>query len=152
VSSNGISWAVCKSAPRSRQITMPVPHHSVFYRPDALPATQPTASKHWRQEVCKFPNMVVYFHYYWELGKMSLDFWKFTQPHVFCKYSLLCHITRTGQRWLIINITTVSAFNIQTGHRLCGTDRHMCKWMAIKHTQLCSNLQQKLLHTNTLTA
>ena len=33
----------------SRQITMPVPHNSVFYRPDALPATQPTASKHWRQ-------------------------------------------------------------------------------------------------------
>jgi len=25
---------------------MPVPHHSVFYRPDALSATQPTASKH----------------------------------------------------------------------------------------------------------
>ena len=31
-----ISWAICKSAPRSRQITMPVPHHSLFYRPDAL--------------------------------------------------------------------------------------------------------------------
>jgi len=30
------------------QITMPVPHHSVFYRPDALPVAQPTASKHWR--------------------------------------------------------------------------------------------------------
>jgi len=28
---SGISWAVCKS---------------VFYRPDALPATQPIASKH----------------------------------------------------------------------------------------------------------
>jgi len=40
---------MCKSAPRSRQITMPAPHRSVFYRPDALPATQPTASKHWRQ-------------------------------------------------------------------------------------------------------
>jgi len=25
---------------------MPTPHHSVFYRPDALPAAQPTASKH----------------------------------------------------------------------------------------------------------
>ena len=37
-----------KSAPRSRQITMPAPHHSVFYRPDALPAAQPTASEHWR--------------------------------------------------------------------------------------------------------
>ena len=50
VSGSGISWAVCKSAPRSRQITTPAPHHSVFYRPDALPAAQPTASKHWRQK------------------------------------------------------------------------------------------------------
>jgi len=48
VSGSGISWTICKSAPRSRQITTPAPHHSVFYRPDALPATQPTASKHWR--------------------------------------------------------------------------------------------------------
>jgi len=48
VSGSGISWAVCKSAPHSRPITTPAPHHSVFYRPDALPATQPTASKHWR--------------------------------------------------------------------------------------------------------
>jgi len=48
VSGSGISLAICKSAPRSRQITTPAPHHSVFYRPDALPATQPTASKHWR--------------------------------------------------------------------------------------------------------
>ena len=46
VSGSGISWAVCKSALRSRQITMPATYHSVFYRPDALPAAQPTASKH----------------------------------------------------------------------------------------------------------
>jgi len=39
VSGSGISWA------SSRRTTMPVPHHSVFNRPDALPATQPTASK-----------------------------------------------------------------------------------------------------------
>jgi len=46
---SGISWAICKSAPHSRQITTPAPgHRSVFYRPDALPAAQPTASKHWR--------------------------------------------------------------------------------------------------------
>ena len=43
---SGINWAICKSAPRSRQITMPAPHHSVFYRPDALPAAQPTVSRH----------------------------------------------------------------------------------------------------------
>jgi len=30
----------------SSQITTPTSHHSVFYRPDALPAAQPTASKH----------------------------------------------------------------------------------------------------------
>jgi len=28
VSGSGISWAICKSTPRSRQITTPVPHHS----------------------------------------------------------------------------------------------------------------------------
>jgi len=50
VSGSGISWAICRSAPRSRQITMPAPHHSDFYRPDAFPATQPTASKHWRHK------------------------------------------------------------------------------------------------------
>ena len=44
VSDSGISWAICKSAPRSRQITTPAPHHSVFYRPDALPAAQPSAN------------------------------------------------------------------------------------------------------------
>ena len=48
VSGSGIGWTICKSAPRSRPITTPTPHCSVFYRPDALPAAQPTASKHWR--------------------------------------------------------------------------------------------------------
>ena len=51
MSGSGISLAICKSAPCSRQ-----PHHSVFYRPDALPAAQPTASKHWRQQ-----SKTVYF-------------------------------------------------------------------------------------------
>jgi len=35
-----------KSAHRSGQITPSAPHHSVFYRPDALPVTQLTVSKH----------------------------------------------------------------------------------------------------------
>ena len=49
-SGSDISWTICKSfSPRSRQITMPVPHHSDFYRPDAFPAIWPTATKHWRQ-------------------------------------------------------------------------------------------------------
>ena len=48
VSGSGISWAVCMSTHCPSQITMLAPHHSVFYRRDALPAAQLTASKHWR--------------------------------------------------------------------------------------------------------
>ena len=64
VSGSGISWAISKSAPRSRQITTPAPHHSVFYRPDALPAAQPTASKHWRHSTegsgCRYRLQILY--------------------------------------------------------------------------------------------
>ena len=38
----GPCWAICKSAPCSRQITTPASHHSVLYRPHALPASPPT--------------------------------------------------------------------------------------------------------------
>jgi len=57
VSGGDLSWAICKSASCSRQTTMLAPHHSVLYRPDALPATQPTVSKHWRQWVCKYTKI-----------------------------------------------------------------------------------------------
>ena len=30
VSGSGIIWAICKSAPSSRKITTPAPHHSIF--------------------------------------------------------------------------------------------------------------------------
>ena len=66
VSGSGISWAICKSAHRSRQITTPAPHHSVFYRPDALPAAQPTASKHWR------PTMYKHNYHQWRIKSIQL--------------------------------------------------------------------------------
>ena len=40
---SGISWAVCKSAPHSKQITMPAPHHSVFLQA-RCPSCRPTNS------------------------------------------------------------------------------------------------------------
>ena len=43
VSGSGISWAICKSAPCSRQITMPAPHHSVFLQV-GCPSCHPTNS------------------------------------------------------------------------------------------------------------
>ena len=63
VSGSGISWAICKSAPHSRQITTPAPCHSSFYRPDALPATQPTASKHWRYSFGKTRKAIPFSRY-----------------------------------------------------------------------------------------
>ena len=43
MSGSGISWAICKSAPRSRQITMPAPHLSVFLQA-GCPSCRPTNS------------------------------------------------------------------------------------------------------------
>jgi len=46
VSGSGICWATSCKVCTSSHTTRPRSHHSVFYRPDALSATQPTASKH----------------------------------------------------------------------------------------------------------
>ena len=43
VNGNGISWAICKSASCSRQITTPAPHHSVFLQA-RCPSCRPTNS------------------------------------------------------------------------------------------------------------
>ena len=43
MSGSGISWAICKSEPRSRQITTPAPHHSVFLQA-GCPSCRPTNS------------------------------------------------------------------------------------------------------------
>ena len=64
VSGSGISWAICKSAPRSRQTTMPVPHHSVFLQA-GCPSCRPTnsvkalkACLHAGKNVCKITYFV----------------------------------------------------------------------------------------------
>jgi len=51
MSGSGISWAICKSAPRSSQITTPAPHHSVFFtgRMPFLPPNSVKALKARRQ-------------------------------------------------------------------------------------------------------
>jgi len=43
VSGSGISWAICKCASRSRQITLPGPHHSVILQA-GCPSCRPTNS------------------------------------------------------------------------------------------------------------
>ena len=55
VSGSGISWARCKSAPHSRQITMPAPHSSVFLQagcPSCRPTNSAKALKEWIRSNC----------------------------------------------------------------------------------------------------
>ena len=49
MSGSGISWDICKSAPLQTDNHASTPP-LIFYRPDALPAAQSTASKHWRHK------------------------------------------------------------------------------------------------------
>jgi len=44
VGGSGINWAICKSAPRSRQTTTPAPHHCLFFLQAGCPSCRPTNS------------------------------------------------------------------------------------------------------------
>jgi len=55
VSGSGISWAICKSAPRPRQITMPAPHQSSFTG-RSVPGRQVIYRMH-AVLCCEFTNM-----------------------------------------------------------------------------------------------
>jgi len=44
--SGGVAGGVGECGDDVVGLLVPASHHSVFYRPDALPAAQPTASKH----------------------------------------------------------------------------------------------------------
>jgi len=59
VSCSGISWTICKSASRTRQITMPAPHCSVFLQA-GCPSCRPTVSKHWRQTHPSWSSDILY--------------------------------------------------------------------------------------------
>ena len=66
------SWAICKSAPRSRQITMPAPHHSVFYRPDALLAAQPTVSEQFCSAFCSAFEKIIKTYLFTVTGALDV--------------------------------------------------------------------------------
>ena len=58
VSGSGISWAICVSTSLQTDNHDSTPLLS-FYRPDALPAAQPTASKHWRVNALKHTKLKI---------------------------------------------------------------------------------------------
>jgi len=56
VNGSGICWAIYASLHLIPDNHANIPPLS-FYRPDALPAAQPTASKHWRSEIKLWQNL-----------------------------------------------------------------------------------------------
>ena len=146
VSGSGISWAICKSASRSRQITMPALHHSkFFYRPDALPAAQPTASKHWRQnnewinewvfnEYCiqRINKSHTSCHHY-EADTRMIQLYTFCLPCCFITFLHLVLCSRLSQlSWLRLSVSIVR-FSVtkQISHHII----HCCMLSQIKHLQ-----------------
>ena len=60
VSGSGIIWDICKSAPRTRQITMPAPHRSVFFtgRMPFLPPNQQCQSTEGKINVKHYAQII----------------------------------------------------------------------------------------------
>jgi len=137
VSGSGIRWAICKSAPCSKEITMPAPHHSVFYRPDALPAAQPTVSKHWRQ--CS--------------GFTSTNKNLIQQKHRQCSY--LCLIFRNFSIWVYVKFqsglhlwhwNTVQTFSYQNTDNAVVHETHTHQ--VCFNTYLCLELATLIPKSN----
>ena len=105
VSGSGIIWAICKSASRSRQITTPAPHHSVFYGRDALPVAQPTASKHWRHSTEGMSNMslMVIFVFsrtaHWHIMHATV---KLQESELSTSLLLIMAFSSTAQQWSLL--------------------------------------------------
>ena len=59
MSGSGISWAICKSAPCSRQITMPTPHHSVYT--GRMPFLSPNQQRQSTEGKCSDGNWTQYY-------------------------------------------------------------------------------------------
>ena len=128
----------------SRQITTPAPHHSVFYRPDALPAAQPTVSKHWRQihtyilKTCKKVNQPSCQHTDYTMPGCSAHI-RFTglEPAVGLHPALwtVHHISSTTTHYLA---------DFYTGAKLdcLVTETYGCKQLA--HTGFVANSKYKI--------
>ena len=75
VSGSGISWAICKSAPRSRQITTSAPHHSVFLQA-GCPSCRPTNSV--KALKALLGQTMQYWHINWIRTRIPTRIWTLT--------------------------------------------------------------------------
>ena len=97
----------------SRQATTPAPHHSVFYRPDAFSAAQPTASKHWlfiSAAVLSAQQILLFLFSsscYLLLLMCSMPMQR-TQS-VYCQHIAVCRMWSHDHRYAILHYTRLTA-------------------------------------------
>ena len=135
MSGSGISWDICKSATCSRQITMPAPHHSVFYRPDALPVAQPTASKHWRQTRNRYKKYVQKESSSWRRS------WVASSACGPCETA--CGPLQLAVAWLPASLPGTEAELVQ-GMEDTDASCPSCRLAAVSVSQLLSRMQTQL--------
>ena len=104
---------------------MPAHRHSDFYRPDAVPAAQPTASKHWRHT---FLNNSV---------KKLTDFNDFRQVKSWK------HLTR--------NVTDLSISPVRRSHFILGNPEKSFSTVLFRHNSdyLCYLRKKTVIHLPT---
>ena len=116
MSGSGIRWAICKSVPR--YITMPASHHSVFFRPDAFSATQPTASEHWR---------LVYLCFFWKLHNMNYKWSGF--PNEIYSHNICSCVCVNNLSALLMCSSTPAAEAQHTSLSMCDRDLSITMWL-----------------------
>jgi len=103
VSGSGISWAICKSTPRSRQITTPAPRHSVFtgWMPFLLPIQQHQSTegtndnnKWYEQQISVVGCLWYHRNQSWRLENTRWFLWK----RFSCCWNLVIE-PRHGSQW-----------------------------------------------------
>ena len=93
VSDSGISWAICQSAPCSRQITTPAPHHSVFT--DRMPFLLPNQQRQSTESTI----VTVTSHRYWTKLRHCHTVYKLVLVSVFCNLSVTRTSSTTCTTW-----------------------------------------------------
>ena len=83
---SGISWAICKSAPRSRQITLPAPHHSVFT--GRMPFLSPNQQRQ-STEGTSTEGTAAQYNIHTSAGGTSVDIWASAKLELVDKFCYL---------------------------------------------------------------
>ena len=140
---SGISWAICKSASHSIQITIPAPHHSFFTeRMLFLPPNQQRQSTEGKVQMWfKLPSclkvrmtVVNLFHFWSETNHMQISIKP--QFHSILNYRSL---KSRGQQWTTRSLWMMSSFQMQVLTVIYND--HSLRWIPLynKHTA-CDNL------------